>query len=127
MIFFPTLVSCLYGLRQTPGQVTDFFAVFATPQWPGAAARPAAGHDAGLLRRRPDRRPERPARRHGRGVAGHRDRDRQSDGGRRGDEPLRLAVVDVVVVTLLALVAYSVVELVERRVLRVVAPEQTRW
>lgn len=33
----------------------------------------------------------------------------------------------VVVVTLLALVAYAVVELVERRVLRVLAPEQTRW
>ena len=30
MNFFPTLVACGQGLRQTPGQVTDVFAVFAT-------------------------------------------------------------------------------------------------
>lgn len=30
MNFFPTLVACAQGLRQTPGQVTDFFSVFAT-------------------------------------------------------------------------------------------------
>jgi len=33
----------------------------------------------------------------------------------------------VVVVTLIALAAYTLVEVVERRVLAVVAPEQTRW
>ncbi len=30
MNFFPTLVACAQGLRQTPGQVIDFFSVFAT-------------------------------------------------------------------------------------------------
>lgn len=30
MNFFPTLVACAQGLRQTPGQVVDFFSVFAT-------------------------------------------------------------------------------------------------
>jgi len=33
----------------------------------------------------------------------------------------------VVVVTLIALVAYVAVEVVEKRVLAVVAPEQARW
>lgn len=31
MIFFPTLVSCLHGLRQTPGQVIDYFDSFRAP------------------------------------------------------------------------------------------------
>lgn len=31
MIFFPTLVACLQGLRQTPGQVRDVFDSYATP------------------------------------------------------------------------------------------------
>lgn len=31
MIFFPTLVSCLHGLRQTPGQVLDYFDSFRAP------------------------------------------------------------------------------------------------
>ncbi|MEM8746882.1 MAG: ABC transporter permease subunit [Actinomycetota bacterium] len=30
MTFFPTLVACSYGLRQAPGQVLDFYAVFET-------------------------------------------------------------------------------------------------
>ena len=29
MVFFPTLVACLHGLRQTPGQVTDVFDSYA--------------------------------------------------------------------------------------------------
>lgn len=33
MIFFPTLVACLHGLRQTPGQVTDIFASYASGRW----------------------------------------------------------------------------------------------
>lgn len=33
MIFFPTLVACLNGLRQTPGQVTDVFASYAATRW----------------------------------------------------------------------------------------------
>ncbi|NUB45463.1 ABC transporter permease subunit [Fertoebacter nigrum] len=32
MIFFPTLVACLTGLRQTPGQVMDLFATYAAPR-----------------------------------------------------------------------------------------------
>lgn len=31
MIFFPTLVSCLHGLRQSPGQVIDYFDSFRAP------------------------------------------------------------------------------------------------
>ena len=33
MIFFPTLVACLQGLRQTPGQVTDVFQSYGAPRW----------------------------------------------------------------------------------------------
>lgn len=33
MIFFPTLVACLKGLHQTPGQVTDIFASYAAGRW----------------------------------------------------------------------------------------------
>lgn len=34
MIFFPTLVACLSGLRQTPGPVRDVFASYAAGPWP---------------------------------------------------------------------------------------------
>jgi ABC-type nitrate/sulfonate/bicarbonate transport system permease component len=33
MIFFPTLVACLNGLRQAPGQVLDVFATYAARPW----------------------------------------------------------------------------------------------
>ncbi|MEM8822102.1 MAG: ABC transporter permease subunit [Pseudomonadota bacterium] len=33
MIFFPTLVACLQGLRQTPGQVIDIFESYASGHW----------------------------------------------------------------------------------------------
>ncbi len=33
MVFFPTLVACLHGLRQAPGQVLDVMAVYATAPW----------------------------------------------------------------------------------------------
>lgn len=33
MIFFPTLVACLQGLRQTPGQITDIFDSYAAGRW----------------------------------------------------------------------------------------------
>jgi ABC-type nitrate/sulfonate/bicarbonate transport system permease component len=33
MTFFPTLVACLNGLRQTPGQVQDIFATYAAGRW----------------------------------------------------------------------------------------------
>lgn len=33
MIFFPTLVACLQGMRQTPGQVNEVFASYAASPW----------------------------------------------------------------------------------------------
>lgn len=33
MVFFPTLVACLHGLRRAPGQVLDVMEVYATPSW----------------------------------------------------------------------------------------------
>ncbi|WP_241524125.1 ABC transporter permease [Oceaniglobus indicus] len=33
MIFFPTLVACLQGLRQTPGQIIDIFDTYASGRW----------------------------------------------------------------------------------------------
>ena len=33
MIFFPTLVACLHGLRQTPGQVVDVFDSYKASRW----------------------------------------------------------------------------------------------
>ncbi len=124
MIFFPTLVSCLYGLRQTPGQVTDFFSVFATPQWrvlllarlpammPAffAAARIAA--PSAILAAT---------------VA-----EWLATGTGIGNLLAVTAATSVYgtlwsAVVVVTVVAYWLVELVERRVLRVVAPEQTGW
>lgn len=33
MIFFPTLVACLQGLRQTPGQIVDVFNSYGASRW----------------------------------------------------------------------------------------------
>lgn len=33
MTFFPTLVACLNGMRQTPGQVQDIFATYSAGRW----------------------------------------------------------------------------------------------
>lgn len=33
MIFFPTLVACIQGLRQTPGQIIDLFDSYAAGRW----------------------------------------------------------------------------------------------
>lgn len=127
MTFFPTLVSCMYGLRQLPGQVSDVFSTFATsparvlllgrvPAMAPAffsAARIAA--PTALLAAT---------------VA-----EWLATGTGLGN----LMAVDaatsrytslwstVVVVTLLGLVAYAIVEFIEQRVLAVVAPEQRRW
>ncbi len=127
MTFFPTLVSCLYGLRQLPGQVADVFATYETPparvlllgRLPAmapaffASARIAA--PTALLAAT---------------VA-----EWLATGTGLG----HLMAVDaatsrytslwstVVVVTVIALVAYALVEQIERRVLAVLAPEQTRW
>lgn len=127
LTFFPTLVSCLQGLRQLPGQVADVFASYAAG--PGqvlllgrlpamapaffAAARIAA--PSALLAAT---------------VA-----EWLATGTGLGN----LMAVDaatsrygslwstVVVVTVVALLAYALVELVERVVLARLAPEQSRW
>lgn len=33
MIFFPTLVACLQGLRQAPGQIVDLFGLYGASRW----------------------------------------------------------------------------------------------
>ncbi|MEO1274760.1 MAG: ABC transporter permease subunit, partial [Pseudomonadota bacterium] len=33
MIFFPTLVACLQGLRQAPGQILEMFESYSAPRW----------------------------------------------------------------------------------------------
>lgn len=127
MTFFPTLVSCLYGLRQLPGQVADVFATYATPpirvlllgRLPAmapaffASARIAA--PTALLAAT---------------VA-----EWLATGTGLGNMMAVDAATSrysslwstVVIVTLIALVAYALVEWVERRALAVLAPEQTRW
>ncbi|MCY1159217.1 MAG: transporter permease subunit [Citricoccus sp.] len=127
MTFFPTLVSCLYGLGQLPGQVADVFAAYATPRTrvlvlgrlpamaPAffAAARIAA--PTALLAAT---------------VA-----EWLATGTGLGNMMAVDAATSrytslwstVVVVTLMALAGYALVEAVERRVLAVVAPEQSRW
>jgi sulfonate transport system permease protein len=127
MTFFPTLVSCLYGLGQLPGQVADVFAAYATPRTrvlvlgrlpamaPAffAAARIAA--PTALLAAT---------------VA-----EWLATGTGLGNMMAVDAATSrytslwstVVVVTLMALAGYALVEAIERRVLAVVAPEQSRW
>ena len=127
MTFFPTLVSCLYGLGQLPGQVADVFATYATPatrvlllgRLPAmapaffASARIAA--PTALLAAT---------------VA-----EWLATGTGLGNMMAVDAATSrytslwstVVVVTLIALVAYALVAVVERRVLAVLAPEQARW
>lgn len=127
MTFFPTLVSCLYGLGQLPGQVADVFATYATPssrvlllgRLPAmapaffASARIAA--PTALLAAT---------------VA-----EWLATGTGLGNMMAVDAATSrytslwstVVVVTLIALVAYALVEYVEGRVLAVLAPEQRRW
>lgn len=127
MTFFPTLVSCLFGLGQLPGHVADVFATYATParrvltlgRLPAmapaffASARIAA--PTALLAAT---------------VA-----EWLATGTGLGNMMAVDAATSrytslwstVVVVTVIALLAYAAVEVVERRVLTVLAPEQTRW
>lgn len=127
MTFFPTLVSCLYGLAQLPGQVSDVFSTYATP--PGRvlmlgrvpAMAPAFFASARIAA---------PTALLGATVA-----EWLATGTGLGNMMAVDAATSrytslwstVVVVTLIALAAYTLVEVVERRVLAVVAPEQTRW
>ncbi len=127
LTFFPTLVSCLSGLAQLPGQVADVFSTYATPtprvlllgRLPAmapaffASARIAA--PTALLAAT---------------VA-----EWLATGTGLGNMMAVDAATSrytslwstVVVVSVIALTGHAIVEFVERRVLRVVAPEQMRW
>ena len=127
MTFFPTLVACVYGLQQAPGQVVDVFRTYATPPWrtlllanvpamvPAffAAARIAA--PSAILAAT---------------VA-----EWLATGTGIGNLMAVTAATSaystlwatVVVVTIVAVIAYWLVEFVERQVLRVLAPEQLSW
>ena len=127
MTFFPTLVACSHGLRQTPGQVLDFYAVYDTGrvrtllsgQVPAmlpaffAAARIAV-----------------PATVLAATVA-----EWLATGTGMGNLMAIAAVSSryatlwscVMIITLIATVAYGVVTMIERIVLRRVAPEQLSW
>ncbi|WIY82931.1 ABC transporter permease subunit [Propionimicrobium sp. PCR01-08-3] len=127
MTFFPTLVSCLYGLGRLPGQVADVFATYATPaprmlllgrlpaMMPSFFASARIAAPTSLLAAT---------------VA-----EWLATGTGLGNMMAVDAATSryaslwatVVVVTVIALVAYALIELVEQRVLAVVAPEQTRW
>ncbi|MFV0308537.1 MAG: ABC transporter permease [Desertimonas sp.] len=127
MTFFPTLVACSYGLRQTPGQVLDLYAVFDTSRLRTilSAQVPAmvpAFFSAARIAV--------PATVLAATVA-----EWLATGTGMGNL-MALAAVNsryatlwacVVIVTLIAAVAYGVVAILERLVLARVAPEQLRW
>lgn len=126
MTFFPTLVACMYGLRQAPGQVTDFFDVFATPAWRTLllarvpAMAPAFFSAARIAA---------PS-----AILAATVAEWLATGTGIGNYLAVTAATSkyaalwssVVVVTIAAVAVYWVVEVVERVVLGQVAPEQTR-
>ena len=126
MTFFPTLVACLYGLAQLPGQVADVFATYdATPQRVLLLARLPAMAPAFFAAARIAA----PTALLAATVA-----EWLATGSGLGN---RMAVdaatsqyaslwSTVVVVTLAAFLAYLFVEAIEARVLAAVAPEQVR-
>jgi ABC-type nitrate/sulfonate/bicarbonate transport system permease component len=127
MTFFPTLVACMYGLRQTPGQVDDFFRTFDVPRWrflllaqiPAMApaffsaariACPAAILAATVAEWLAT----------GTGIG-------NLMAVAAGTSVYGTLWACVVVVTVAAVLFYWVVEVVERAVLSRVAPEQVSW
>lgn len=127
LTFFPTLVACAQGLRQTPGQVLDFYAVYmtsplrtlASAQIPAmipaffAAARiavPATVLAATVAEWLAT----------GTGMG-----NLMANSATNG----RWATMwsSVAVLTLIAAAAYGFVAFIERRVLAAVAPEQLSW
>lgn len=127
MTFFPTLVACSQGLRQTPGQVTEFYAVYnagrvrtlVSGQLPAmlpaffAAARiavPATVLAATVAEWLAT----------GTGMGNLMSLASASS---RYDT----LWASVVVVTLVASIGYGIVAVIERAVLRRVAPEQLSW
>lgn len=127
MTFFPTLVSCLYGLRQLPGQVADVFATYATSSTRvlllGRLPAMAPAFFASARIAAPT------------AVLAATVAEWLATGTGLGNMMAVDAATSrytslwstVVVVTLIALAAYALVELVERWVLAVLAPEQSRW
>lgn len=124
MVFFPTLVACLYGLRQAPGQILDLFRVHDAGRlrqmlhvrlpamWPAlfAAARmgvPAAVLAVTVVEWLTT----------GRGLG-----SLMALAASTSD--YRLLWSAVVLVTLLTVLGHALVAVLERRVLSVFAPEQ---
>jgi sulfonate transport system permease protein len=127
MTFFPTLVACSYGLRQTPGQVLDLYAVYDTSRartlWSGQVPAMAPAFFAAARIAVPAT------------VLAATVAEWLATGTGMGNL-MALAAVNsryatlwscVVVVTTIATIAYGIVALVERAVLRRVAPEQLAW
>ena len=127
MTFFPTLVACSYGLRQTPGQVRDLYAVYDTGRvrtlWSGQVPAMAPAFFAAARIAVPAT------------VLAATVAEWLATGTGIGNL-MALAAVNsryatlwacVLVVTTIAMVAYGVVVLIERAVLRRVAPEQLAW
>ncbi|MHA7860266.1 ABC transporter permease [Tessaracoccus sp. Y36] len=127
MTFFPTMVACLYGLSQLPGQVADVFATFDSSPgrtlWLGRLPAMAPAFFASARIAAPT------------ALLAATVAEWLATGSGLGN---RMAVdaatsqytslwATVVVVTVLGLLAYTVVEFVEARVLARVAPEQLRW
>jgi ABC-type nitrate/sulfonate/bicarbonate transport system permease component len=127
MTFFPTLVACAYGLRQTPAQVLDLYAVYDTGrvrtllsgQVPGMAPAFFAAARIAV-----------PATVLAATVA-----EWLATGTGMGNLMALTAANSryatlwacVVVVTVIASLAYGAVTMLERVVLRRIAPEQLTW
>lgn len=127
MTFFPTLVSCLTGLRQLPGQVADVFASYATPPARvlllGRVPAMAPAFFASARIAAPT------------AVLAATVAEWLATGTGLGNMMAVDAATSryaslwstVVAVTLVSLAAYALVEFAEARALRRLAPEQARW
>ena len=127
MTFFPTLVACLYGLQQLPGQVSDVFKTYAASPFTvlrlGRVPAMAPAFFAAARIAAPT------------AILGATVAEWLATGTGLGslmaDDATNSRYTSlwatVVVVTAVSLVAYMVVEWIERRALRVLAPEQARW
>jgi sulfonate transport system permease protein len=124
MVFFPTFVACLHGLRQAPGQVMDVFDSYAAGPRPAPPARAHPGHAARLLRRRADGVPA--------SVLAVTVVEWLATGNGIGSlMAISASLSDydmlwsaVVLVAVLSALGYAGVGLIEARILRVYAPEQ---
>ncbi len=127
LTFFPTLVSCLSGLAQLPGQVADVFSAYATPTprvlLLGRLPAMAPSFFASARIAAPT------------AILAATVAEWLATGTGLGNlmavdaAPSRYTSLwsTVVIVSLIALVGHAIVEFVERRVLSVLAPEQLGW